>query len=137
MNNFSNLLIDENLHQLFNYWDTDGSGYLCKNELRELCARFNITASDSDAIFADLDRDGDGRISYEDFQSGFDDYEKGVIVSSAQSSTNHTNHAESYENIRKALETNEVREKIMDSSDFANRKNLKKTAFNSTNGYVL
>jgi hypothetical protein len=128
MNNSNNFLIDQNLRQLFNYWDTDRSGYLCKNELRELCARFGITASDSDAIFADLDRDGDGKISFEDFQSGFDDYEKGVMISSIQSSSNHSG---SYESIRKALETEDVREKILDPTDSNYRKNLKKIVSNS------
>ena len=42
-NNNNNYIIDENLRQLFNFWDTDRSGYLSRDEMRELCARFSIS----------------------------------------------------------------------------------------------
>ena len=49
--------------QLFNECDTDGSGFIGIEEVRELCSLFG-SASDADAdeIFAKLDRDNDGRV---------------------------------------------------------------------------
>jgi hypothetical protein len=39
-----------------------------------LCAGFDIDPADSDAIFTDLDHDGDGQVSLEDFAWGFRDF---------------------------------------------------------------
>lgn len=134
MNNNNNYLIDENLHQIFNYWDSDRSGYLSKNELRELCARFGISAEDSDAIFGDLDRDKDGRISFEDFRTGFDDYEKGLIVS-IDSSKDQTNTSESYGSLKKALENENFSEKI-GKNEIYSKETIIKTDSNNSNGYL-
>ena len=61
------------LEQLFLACDTDGSGYIGRQQLRDLCRGFDISGDDSDLIFADLDRDGDDRISFSDFCRGFRD----------------------------------------------------------------
>lgn len=62
------------LEQLFRACDTRGTGYLDREELRELCHRFSICSQDADAIFEDLDHDEDGRIDFDDFQKGFRDF---------------------------------------------------------------
>ncbi|XP_054157334.1 ras and EF-hand domain-containing protein homolog [Oppia nitens] len=117
--NNSNDLMDQNLRQVFNYWDTDRSGYLCRDELRELCARFNIKPDDSDGIFDDLDRDSDGRISFDDFRTGFDDYEKGLIITDDinhnDNNNNSNNTSECYGNLKKALETEDITEKFAEN----------------------
>ena len=61
------------LEQLFLACDTDGTGYIGRQQLRDLCRGFDISGDDSDLIFADLDRDGDERISFADFCRGFRD----------------------------------------------------------------
>lgn len=73
---------DQHLRQLFEACDIDGSGYIGIEEVREICGRIGATESDADEVFTKLDKDGDGRVSFEDFRAGFDDYEKGAIVAS-------------------------------------------------------
>jgi len=69
----------DSLWDIFRACDTDGSGYIGKEEVRSICDKFGISDSDADNIFIDLDRDGDGQISFEDFREGFKDYEKCII----------------------------------------------------------
>lgn len=59
------------LEQLFKRCDTRGTGYIDQCEFRDLCRGFEIDDADADIIFFDLDHDGDGRISFEDFSFGF------------------------------------------------------------------
>ncbi|RWS08074.1 ras and EF-hand domain-containing protein-like protein, partial [Dinothrombium tinctorium] len=83
----------DRLLALFNACDVDGSGYIGQDEVRQICEKFNISAADADTVFEDLDRDGDGQISFEDFCAGFLEFEK---------STN--NRSNSFENIKRALD---------------------------------
>ena len=62
------------LEQLFNRCDRKGTGFVDLDEFRNLCSGFGISAEDADMIFVDLDHDGDGRISFEDFSFGFRDF---------------------------------------------------------------
>ena len=62
------------LEQLFRACDKHGTGHIGPSEFRELCAGFDIDPTDSDAIFNDLDHDGDGQVSLEDFAWGFRDF---------------------------------------------------------------
>ena len=133
MNNNNNYVIDENLKQLFNLWDTDRSGYLSRDEMRELCARFSISSEECDAIFDDLDRDRDGRISFDDFRVGFDDYEKGLIVSSMDSNKDINTTSESYGSLKKALETENITEKFS-KNESTSDKNLNKSISTTMNG---
>jgi len=55
-------------------WLLSVSGYIDHHEFRDLCASFDINPHDADIIFADLDHDGDNRISFEDFSFGFRDF---------------------------------------------------------------
>ncbi|CAG2119380.1 unnamed protein product [Medioppia subpectinata] len=138
MNNNNNYLMDDNLRQVFTYWDTDRSGYLCRDEMRELCARFHILAEDSDAIFTDLDSDKDGRISFDDFRTGFDHYEKGLIVSAANpksvseetaNKSNTSNTFGSYGCLKKALETENISQTFA-TNEYKTKKKLIQTDAN-------
>lgn len=62
------------LEDLFYECDRNGEGKIGPVEFQELCAKFDIGHSDSDVIFKDLDRDGDGQICIEDFAWGFRDF---------------------------------------------------------------
>lgn len=96
---------EDQMKLLFNAVDTDGSGFIGMDEVRDICGKFGIAATDADAIFEDLDRDGDGSISLQDFQEGFDDYEKSILISNAAPlSPGFRRNAGSIENITKALE---------------------------------
>ena len=63
------LLSDLNLRFAFNMFDTDRSGSISKAELKML---FESSEKKDDAlwneIFAEVDTDGDGEISFEEFQ---------------------------------------------------------------------
>jgi len=67
---------DENysLDQLFQTCDTDGNGRIVPKEFREMCKKFDISESDANAIFKDLDHDGDGEIDFNEFSHGFRDF---------------------------------------------------------------
>jgi len=65
---------DVHLEDLFYECDRNGEGKIGPEEFQELCAKFDIEPSDSDVIFSDLDRDGDGQICLEDFAWGFRDF---------------------------------------------------------------
>eukprot|EP00095_Tigriopus_kingsejongensis_P000097 maker-scaffold1877_size25834-snap-gene-0.9 protein:Tk00097 transcript:maker-scaffold1877_size25834-snap-gene-0.9-mRNA-1 annotation:"ras and ef-hand domain-containing protein" len=62
------------LEQLFNQCDTLGTGFIDQKEFRDLCRGFEIDNNDADIIFFDLDHDGDGKISFDDFAFGFRDF---------------------------------------------------------------
>ncbi|XP_022190679.2 ras and EF-hand domain-containing protein homolog [Nilaparvata lugens] len=64
-------MTDPRLEDLFRSCDKKGTGLIGPDEFRELCAGFDIGPADSDAIFEDLDHDGDGKISLNDFAWGF------------------------------------------------------------------
>nr|CAD7605358.1 unnamed protein product [Timema genevievae] len=65
------------LQQLFRACDSSGRGYIGRDEFRELCTGFDIPPRDADVIFRDLDHDGDGRVSLDDFAWGFRDFLSG------------------------------------------------------------
>ena len=62
------------LEQLFKRCDTRGDGFIGQKEFRDLCRDFGIENGDADTIFYDLDHDGDGNISFDDFAFGFRDF---------------------------------------------------------------
>jgi len=58
-------LKEENLRNVFNYLDKDGSGLINRDELQSALG----TQADVDAMIAEADTSGDGKISYEEFKS--------------------------------------------------------------------
>ena len=57
------------LDQLFSACDLDGSGYIDQSELALVCSE--LSKEDLKEVFMELDKDGDGRISVEEFAKGF------------------------------------------------------------------
>ena len=57
------------IDQLFEACDLDGSGYIDKQELSAMCPE--LSDEQLTNIFAQLDGDGDGRISSAEFSQGF------------------------------------------------------------------
>lgn len=62
------------IQELFKACDTKGTGSIGPPEFSDLCKKFGIADKDSHVIFIDLDHDGDGKISFEDFTHGFSDF---------------------------------------------------------------
>nr|XP_043638551.1 calcium-dependent protein kinase 26-like [Erigeron canadensis] len=58
---------EEHLVAAFQYFDTDGSGYITVDELQQTCAIHNMTDFPADDIIREVDQDNDGRISYSEF----------------------------------------------------------------------
>ncbi|XP_075258966.1 uncharacterized protein LOC142350867 [Convolutriloba macropyga] len=54
---------------LFKIYDKDNSGYITEDEIREVLKSLEETKTDEEIteLFKAMDRDGDGRISYQDF----------------------------------------------------------------------
>lgn len=67
-------MAETELEVLFRACDKKGTGKIGPKEFKDLCAEFDIGDSDCNAIFSDLDHDGDGHVSLEDFAWGFRDF---------------------------------------------------------------
>ena len=61
----------EALGQLFRAVDTDNSGTIDERELSAICP--DLTEDEVHYVFGELDVDGDGEISLEEFSKGFQD----------------------------------------------------------------
>lgn len=61
--------MSDELRVVFNSFDTDGSGFLDKNELKNAFSNFKggLTDAEVDALMADADANGDGKVSFEEF----------------------------------------------------------------------
>ena len=57
------------INKIFQIVDSDGSGFLDRDKLRRICPQ--LSATEIDAIFDDLDTNHDNRISLKEFTSGF------------------------------------------------------------------
>mmetsp|Transcript_41658 Transcript_41658/g.97979 ORF Transcript_41658/g.97979 Transcript_41658/m.97979 type:complete len:553 (+) Transcript_41658:8-1666(+) len=67
------VLAENNLRAAFGVFDTDGNGYISGNELRMVLghARWNCSHEDAtwSAIIGSVDKNGDGKIDFEEFKS--------------------------------------------------------------------
>ncbi|CAF0765198.1 unnamed protein product [Adineta ricciae] len=61
----------DDIAEIFQLVDSDGSGYLNKDKLHSICP--HLSSAEIDVIFNDLDTDHDNRISFAEFTSGFKD----------------------------------------------------------------
>ncbi|KAK6184046.1 hypothetical protein SNE40_002224 [Patella caerulea] len=66
----------ERLGQLFEACDLDGSGFIDQTELASVCSELNNDQLKD--VFLQLDKDGDGRISAEEFARGFRDINEAI-----------------------------------------------------------
>ncbi|XP_050411292.1 ras and EF-hand domain-containing protein homolog isoform X5 [Patella vulgata] len=66
----------ERLGQLFQACDLDGSGFIDQTELASVCSELNNDQLKD--VFLQLDKDGDGRISAEEFARGFRDINEAI-----------------------------------------------------------
>ena len=70
--NYENLVTEKNLKYAFDYFDKDYSGFLSPDEIKEV---LGINGENEDAnklvneIIKDVDINGDGQISYEEFKT--------------------------------------------------------------------
>ncbi|GLU04623.1 hypothetical protein SLE2022_217610 [Rubroshorea leprosula] len=71
---------EENLYAAFQYFDTDGSGFISREELRQALNQYGMGDDATiDEILDDVDTNKDGRINYDEFvammKKGTQDYE--------------------------------------------------------------
>ena len=55
------------LRAVFAQWDRDGNGFLSPTELKRALLAAGIRGVDFDATFKELDKNGDGRVTFEEF----------------------------------------------------------------------
>lgn len=79
------------LKKLFTACDRRGGGTIGRCEFSQLCVSFGIGADDAAAIFANLDRDADGVVNFDDFSLGFNDFLKMQTSSSDPAPSNISN----------------------------------------------
>jgi Ca2+-binding EF-hand superfamily protein len=62
---------EEDLRDAFNIFDADRSGYIDRDEVRLLMKKLaqTLTEEEIDAIMEEVDTDGDGEISFEEFRA--------------------------------------------------------------------
>ena len=59
----------QSVGSLFRACDLDGSGYIDETELASICPE--LSPAEVKDVFAQLDRDGDGKIGVDEFSRGF------------------------------------------------------------------
>jgi len=62
---------EEDLRDAFNMFDADRSGFIDRDEVRALMKKLaqTLTEEEIDAIMEEVDTDGDGEISFEEFRA--------------------------------------------------------------------
>ena len=60
-----------NLEDLFYVCDVNGNGVIERHEFRQLCSEIDLSDSEFDEVFSELDQDGDGKINKCDFERSF------------------------------------------------------------------
>lgn len=61
---------DEEIKQVFDEFDADGSGNIDKKEIRSVCEKLGVEVSDADIedLIKSADDNGDGKISFAEFK---------------------------------------------------------------------
>ena len=62
---------EQNLRDVFNIFDADGSGFIDRHEMRLICAKLaqDLTEDEIGQLIEVVDQDGDGEISFEEFKT--------------------------------------------------------------------
>ncbi|XP_032237880.2 uncharacterized protein LOC5512636 isoform X7 [Nematostella vectensis] len=63
--------VDSMIQDIFHHWDINNSGYIEKAELKQCCSDLRLSEEKLAITFNELDLDGDGKISLEDFANSF------------------------------------------------------------------
>ncbi|EDO40856.1 predicted protein [Nematostella vectensis] len=63
--------VDSMIQDIFHHWDINHSGYIEKAELKQCCSDLRLSEEKLAITFNELDLDGDGKISLEDFANSF------------------------------------------------------------------
>ena len=61
---------EEEIKEVFDQFDADGSGAIDKTEIKKVCEALGVdaSASDIDDLIKSADADGDGKIQYAEFK---------------------------------------------------------------------
>ena len=62
---------DAIIQDIFESWDTNKSGFIEKEELCKCCEDLQLSKTELEQVFVELDVDKDGKISLEDFSESF------------------------------------------------------------------
>ena len=62
----------DSIDDLFRSCDLDRSGFIERDEFDSVCLGLGLGALDTESLFIEIDKDGDGRLSKEDFHRTFD-----------------------------------------------------------------
>ncbi|XP_042056589.1 calcium-dependent protein kinase 20-like [Salvia splendens] len=71
---------EDHVYAAFSYFDKDGSGYITRDELQQVCEQFGIEDVHLDDIIGEVDKDNDGRIDYSEFVAMMQDSSFGSKV---------------------------------------------------------
>lgn len=71
MNKGSQSNSDAIIRDIFTSWDTNKSGFIEKAELYKCCEDLQLSTSELEQVFIELDVDKDGKISLNDFGESF------------------------------------------------------------------
>ncbi|KAI6696565.1 calcium-dependent protein kinase 20 isoform X1 [Syzygium oleosum] len=74
---------EDHMYAAFSYFDTDGSGYITKDELQQACERFGLDDVPIEELINQVDQDNDGRIDYNEFVAMMQDTVFGMNVANS------------------------------------------------------
>ena len=64
------------VRQLFTACDLNGSGFIEREDLLNLCADLDLEDQELDDVFHELDKNGDGKISVTEFVKGYESVQR-------------------------------------------------------------
>ena len=80
--NYENLISEKNLKYAFDYFDKDHSGFLSKDEIKEVLGLIDDSDESNkivNDIFKEVDLNGDGQISFEEFKIMMENNQKLIL----------------------------------------------------------
>ena len=85
--NYENLISEKNLKYAFDYFDKDHSGFLSKDEIKEVLGLIDDSDESNkivNDIFKEVDLNGDGQISFEEFKIMMESNQKLILEKDAE-----------------------------------------------------
>lgn len=68
---FEQSYTEDDVKDIFRAWDLNENGFIDRKELACCCSELNLSEEQLNRLFAELDVDGDNKISLDDFSKGF------------------------------------------------------------------